>query len=66
MTLAFLRVSLSKLESSSMEETPMTADQQVMKLWAGGYNPLQIAERLSMTVSRVNLILSPALENHHA
>lgn len=44
----------------------MTADQQVMKLWAGGYNPLQIAERLSMTVSRVNLILSPALENHHA
>jgi DNA-binding CsgD family transcriptional regulator len=44
----------------------MTADQQVMKLWAGGYSALQIALRLSITVSHVNLILSPTLESHPA
>jgi DNA-binding CsgD family transcriptional regulator len=43
----------------------MTADQQVMKLWAGGHSPLQIAIRLGITVSHVNLILSPTLENLH-
>ena len=42
----------------------MTADQQVIKLWAGGYSPLQIALRLSITVSHVNSILTPTLENH--
>jgi hypothetical protein len=41
----------------------MTADQQVRKLWAGGYSPLEIALRLSITVSHVNSILSPTLEN---
>jgi hypothetical protein len=44
----------------------MTADQQVRKLWAGGYSPLEIALRLSITVSHVNLILSPTFENHSA
>jgi len=40
----------------------MTTDQRVLKLWAGGYNSVQITERLGITVSHVMLILSSTYE----
>ena len=39
----------------------MTTDQRVLKLWAGGYSSIEIAERLGITVSHVTLIVSSTI-----
>ena len=63
------RPALSKVNSEHapvlrFQGATMTTDQRVLKLRAGGYTPIQIAERLGITVSHVKLILSSTKENH--